>query len=390
MLKFDYLNLARGISEAGNAVRQAILALAILSLRDRAEDIFFAEVLETAGVVLALLIGSFFVDRVGRRVSLAVADLLCVLNSALLFVGALHQIVEVMFLGSFFATFFGSYYKANFEALVSDLNHGHINKLRFGLSVAQLSLLLGALFGLIGTTIGLSSLPLPFFFLLDGLTFVLSSALVLRSRKNATEVSRTEGELKGSWFEGFKRMLQNSGLKALIVSGFFGGVVYGAYESAVVVHLKQVVNLSDEWVTGSRIFNRLAAIIAMLLVVAPRSPGSRMSGSRVVWGGGTLATCGLFLHASENSLTFLGAGVLFNFGLALINPALGAIIGVLAPREILGRVYFAYSLWIYLGVLVGNLAVLQFGPGLGTGAIFMGAAAGYLIRLFFGLLAHPK
>ena len=376
---------ARGTSEVGNAIRQAILALAILGINNNPQNLFTAEVLETIGVLTMMLLGPLFIDRVNRKKSLVFADLFCVANSLFLFWGATIESLPIMLIGSYFTTFFSSFYRSSLNALASEGGEGKIDNVRYGLGMIQISILIGALVGLIGTSVAIPRLPLQYFFLIDAMTFIVSSSIIFGIKTKDPSPLEKLTKPWNDWLEGFTSSWSDKSVKAIMISGIFGGIAYGIFESSSVVHLKEVVQLSDSWVTASRAFNRLGAIAAILFMFWIGKRNSKFSGNFWIFVGGGMTFASFFLMSFSSPITYLAAGAIMVAGMSIINPALSAVIGSTISPKVLGRVFTFYSLATYIGVLVGNVFMAIGGVNLGTPSCLIIAGLVYLGRFGFGL-----
>ena len=229
--KYQQLARARGLSEVGNSLRQVILALAILSVRQKQEDLFFSEVLESSGYLLMSILAPFFIDQVRKLRALIVADVLCLLNAFLLIFAVTQKNITLLFVGSFFMTFIASLYSSVLFAVTTNYSGSETQHIRRSLGYLQRNVLIGGLVGLLGATFVIPKLPLFFFLVLDAATFLISSSWIFcvtrkdlgneQSKRKRFENFRTYfSGLWLEWREGLKSVTRNSELLKVFVMNF--------------------------------------------------------------------------------------------------------------------------------------------------------------------------
>lgn len=370
--KYQSLAQARGVSEIGNSVRQVILALAILSVRSRQQDLFLAEVLESCGFFLMSILAPFFIDQVRKLRALIWSDILCLGNALLLIVGVSHRNLTLLLVGSFLMTFIASLYSSVLYAVTASYTGTDKHLIRAGLSYLQRNILIGGLVGLLATSLSLSHLPLVTFLIFDAGTFLVSSFWIfLVTRKDlSNEVSRRRKfvslgdyllELMREWNEGFGKVLSTPDLRRIFGANFLICYGYGILESSVVSTQKLVLGFSHGLVTFSRALNRLSAIGGTMLV-SKWSKNDQKKGSReVLRFGFKISFVGTALMVIPQTLAFISANTFYNLGWSTISPTLGAAVAAKTPAHLLGRVQAFRSLVINLSILLGNLTVLAFG-----------------------------
>jgi hypothetical protein len=384
---------ARGISEIGNSIRQVILALAILSIRERPEDLFLGEVLESSGYLAMSLIAPFFIDRLKRLKSLVIADVFSLLNTVLLILAVLWRSLPLLWLGSFFMTFIASFYGSTLYAVTAQYSGAEKREVRLGLSFLQQNILIGALIGLLGTSFALPKLPLEYFLLFDAVTFLFSSIWIFKitrydllgEENRPFRYKSFSAFFKGLWLEwreGFQGALRSTALRRLLLGNCMTCFAYGIFESAVVSTQKMNLGFSDSLVTLSRALNRVSAIGGTYFVTRFSQRHRSWTGRRLLVVGTGLASVGTALMSVASTPFFIGSNIFYNFGWSFLNPTVGSELAHEAPRDLLGRVQAFRSLLIHLSILLGNVAVLLLSVWLDTQKFFLLTSCFLLIAIF--------
>lgn len=367
--KYLALARARGLSEIGNAVRQAILALAILSIRNKQEDLFLSETLESCGYFAMSFVAPFFIDRMRKTRALIYSDILSLLNSALLIAGVLSNSLFLLFLGSFLMTFLSSLYSSSLYAVTAKYAGGEMRDLRIGLSYLQRNVLIGALIGLLATSVALPHLPLVSFLIFDAVTFLLSSVWIYWVAKDdlASEVARRPkfasyrafiGGLMREWQEGLVGTLAMPSLQKILLGNVLTCFGYGVLESSVVSTQKLVLGFSHSLVTATRAVNRVTAIGGSVFVGKFSKKKRDWSTRRFLFLGSVISAIGTAMMTIASTPLFVTSNAFYNFGWSFLNPTIGAHVAQQIPESLLGRVQAFRSLLINLSILLGNVAVM--------------------------------
>jgi len=256
-------------------------------------------------------------------------------------------------------------------------------------SMIQISVLIGAIVGLLGTTFALPKFELKYFFLFDSLTFIVSSVLVY-GIKETSSVDFPQKKPWIEWIEGLRYSLKFPTIKLVIFSGIFGGITYGILESTSVVHLKNSVGLDDFWLTATRAINRVGSIAAFVLMFWASKKFPNLKGQFWILAGGVLAILGIFCMSSHTPVVFILSGLILFPGTSFLNPSLSAVIGASTDKNYLGRVFTFYSLSTYIGVLFGNLIVFLGRNNITTGEWLQVSAYIFVGRIGLGIAAQNR
>jgi len=367
-----HLAYGRGLSELGNAFRYVSLALAILSVRNKVQDLLIAETLETLGLIAAGIFTPFFIDRVDRVKSLLIADTLSLIVSVLLIAGAAFKSLPLLYVGSFMIMAVSTYYGAALRAVTADLSGNTHASILAGFSLIQLCNIVGALIGSLFAAKLLLYLSVPWLLTLDAITFLFSSVWIfyilkklscLGFRLNHLHVNQAKVTLGQyvrekcqEWYEGYRAVGKGSRAGVLCLAQSFIGIGYGIYTPIIVSHYKKNLHFSDSLVALSQANNRAWALLGAIL----RMKHLYSSKTTLLFSTVVLAFGYALAIFFENIWVFATIGAA-NFAMALGAPTNNAAVAVSVAARVRGRVEAFRSLMIDFGILAGNLMALVWG-----------------------------
>jgi MFS family permease len=381
----DFLKLWTGqtISEFGSAI--SLLALPILaavSLHATPFEFSLLEVLGFMPFILFALPAGVWVDRLHRRRILIVGDSArAVLLGLIPILWATHELrmwelLALQFVIGVFTVFFDVAYQSYLPALI-DREHlvdGN-SKLQLTVSVAQVA----------GPSIAgglIAALTAPYAIVADALSFVASSAFMVRMRHREEPPRHDESEPRPKMWpevkEGLHWVFGHRWLRWIAVctgsSNFCSGVLF----SIVILYMVRVLHLT-------------AFAIGFVLAVA--SAGSIVGAlatnrlNRLVGVGPSIVGCsvafsvaGLGFPLAPRSFplpALMAAQVLFGFGSVSYNISQVSLRQAITPERLQGRMNAAMR-WVVWGTIpLGSLAGGAFATwwGLRT-ALWIGAIGG--------------
>jgi len=394
-LEHKYQNLAhaRMLSEVGNSIRQVVLALAILGVRDRQQDLFIGEVLESCGFFVMSMLAPFFIDQVRKIRALIIADVLGVANAGILIIGVSTQSLEVLWVGSFFMTMISSLYGSVLFAVTTGYAGAEKHMIRLGLTYVQRSILIGALVGLLGVSMSVKFMPLVAFLAIDALSFLVSSYWIFRVTKHDLQNEKSRrGKFESlssylqkmgrEWKEGFDFVRKSRDLRRAFAINFISCFGYGVLESSVVSTQKLFLGFSDGLITLSRAFNRVASIAGTVLLSRWSREKHKKTSGEILAFSVTLSTLGTAAMLIPSAPFFVASNAVYNFGWTKLNPTLGAMIAANSPHSFLGRVQSFRSLVVNLSILLGNVSVLILGAIIPVQYFFALSSLSFLLTLF--------
>lgn len=367
---------ARAVSEVGNSLRYIALPLGIVAVRNRAEDLAIAEVLETLGFIISGLLAPFFIDRVSKIRALVFSDLLSLLATAAMVAGVYFSSLAILFPASFAMTFMDTFYANSLSAVTADLSapgqNGNTRSMIRGFSRLQLYTLIGGFIGSLFGAKAVSILPLWGLLALDSATFLGSSIWIFRIARqipagaprpdshNASTSLRTF--LKDSakeWRDGLTAAVSDANRFKHIISQGLIGIAHGLLSATVIGHYKTTLGVSNSMVALAQVNNRIWSFAGAAYVFR-----TRFGAKALVFTGAGLMTLGYTGMIFAPFVLFLGAYGLQQFGNALVAPTNRALSLSDANPEIRGRVATFRGLVIDAGVLAGNsLALLLIATG---------------------------
>ena len=362
--KATRIAIAASISEVGNSLRQLVMALAIFSVQSSVRNLATAEVVETCGVILMMLIAPFFIDRISKKRALVVGDLSGFLTALILFSAVSIGRLSILYVGAFLMTFVGSFHSTCLNNVTVSYSTSGGSSVRRLLSKLQSFVLVGSLVGLIGASIFLPHVSFKWFFLVDALSFIVSGFLawtVVRSESTGFDRAPNKivsyGQLLSEWGQGFQFIKATPRLRFIVCGNLFSSLSYGIFEAVSVGHQKSVIGLSDAMVSIARVFTRSSALLGSFFMMKWSSNHKSKDGKSLIVLGGLSTAFGLLMMPFQFVGSYFTGLAGYNFGLSVTNPTLSASLSEVTPPEMLGRVSMARGLIIYGAVLAGNILV---------------------------------
>ena len=369
----DRLKLAKFFSEIGNSLRQLGLALIILQISKSEQTLYLAESIESAGVLLSVIVFPFFIDQLRNKVLLLLGETFGVLTSALLIFATLNESISLLLLGGGLMMASTTFINSSYNKFFTIASKGNKQATRSNLARLQTLIFTGALAGLISSYFVIDTAELVFLFYIDLASYIVAFCLTFFAVKSLPEKEQDEQTFKSfifkwkdNWLSGLRETITNKSLRPMLVGNSLLGVASGVFESTAVVHQTNTLGFSDKWVGITRACGRIGGIFGGISLNKFRSRLS--SNPHLILGCGfmyLLCSIGLALFSAIASISLLMAGLVFSA--ALLYPALRTEINhSISSEELLGRVSVFRSFIVYASALFGNILVLFWGTQFGT------------------------
>lgn len=355
----NQISKAKLISEIGNSFRFMLIPIGILSITNNdTAAVALLEVFETGGLIIAGILAPFFVDRINKIKGLVILDALAtLLICALIFSFSIKNLLLVYTI-SFFITFIDF-------IVVTLLNSTIANSIKddkdfvLGFSKIQFFTLAG---GLLGSILGGGIADLTqahYLLIIDAVTFLISSILILKvisglpEKARATQFLSFSNYIKGllfEWREGLNEALAYQQTRLLLLERLITGVAHGLLNTATVSHLKTNLGASNKVVMLWQATNRAWFLLGSAVVYF-----KKFSERKSIILGFPSLVIGYALRCIPNLWTFISIGGLQQFGTSVLKPSVASIVLRSARPELRGRVESIRHLTIQIGVFMGNI-----------------------------------
>jgi MFS family permease len=361
---FNFLRLWAGqsVSSVGSEVTAVALPLtAVLVLHASALELGILRAAWSAPQLLFSIIAGIGVDRFRRRPLLITSDLaragvLMLVPTAVL-LGALRTwlLIVVAFVVGSFNTLFAIAYQAFLPSVVRRSKLVEANsKLQTTLSIAQVG---GP--GLGGVLIQL--LTAPVVLLVDSVSYLVSAALLARTRVEEHMPWRAGGERRGDadrgrLGDGWRLLYRDPLLRAIGGSSAILGLFFGVQQAVFILYMADVLHLDPTTIGLVLAVGSLGGIAGAIVSgpIGNRSLGPTLIIAVVVNGfGATL----LAFASGPHPVPLLVAGQLLvgvSFPLYFVNQT--SLRQSVAPPEYLGRITAAFAMVSWGMIPVGAIA----------------------------------
>lgn len=356
----NQVSLARGISEFGNAFRFIAIPIALFGITQSQTDLAFIQFIITTGLVFGSFTTLSLIDRFDKVKTLIILDIISLCFTLLACLGTLLRLPELIFTAAFGISFISSFHVSALDATTADFVEKINGNTIRGFSYQDLMIIT---FSIIGGYLAAitNKFPIWSFFLIDAITFIISSVWVLllvnKNHKESAPVKiKRDSFLKNmqlDFNEGIDYLLKNRDIKKHIVIQFSYAICFGLLASSIDAHLLSTLHwdqtLFKSFGPTNKIFYILGALSTFALPKEKKVKFFYTLGSILVFIG--------YLGLSFSPITiliFIFYGIQ-QFGTSFINPANKSLVVFAVPSNRRGRLASFRKLSIDIGLLVGTL-----------------------------------
>ncbi len=367
------------VSLLGDAITPFALGWAVLDLTGSESDVGFVVAAKVAPLVVFLLVGGVFADRLPRRAVMLTADVVRMAiqaTTAALLLSGTAQIWELIVLQALAGTataFFNPASTGLTPMIVSAERLQEANGLR-GISMAAMGLVGPALAGLLVVSVGGG-----YALAIDAASFGIS-ALFLAQLRLPLHVSLPPQSFARDLVDGWREFVARTWVWLIVLSASLGNMMAGVWFVLAIAWVKYGHGGAGGWTailvagavgaliggaTALRVRPRRPLLVACLVIIpnalppiflALQLPWETLVVSSFVTGFGnmlfnTLWETTLQQHVPRESLSRVSAYDWF--GSLLCQPLGFAVAGVVA-----GAIGMSETLWIASAITVGSLALL--------------------------------
>jgi MFS family permease len=335
---FLLLWLAQAISTFGDSLTALTLIILINALTGSTVAIATLTIVIAVPSISIGMFAGVLVDRLNRRAIMLASDFIRALFLAGLLIVSLYGrqlwlIYLLAFLEAAVGTFFNPARAALVQVIVPEEQYMQAN------SLSQTSIVIAQLAGATaaGLLVGFSSQYWPAF-LLDGLTFLASFALVVGVRTTAGQPERMEvaQRVLRSLGEGFRALRQSRTLIAIMITFSMLMFCFGPIMVLMAPFILDVLHVPTAWIgviqSGDTIGNIVGGIA--LTVLAARIQPTRLLTASILLLGLMIAAIALVFHPAMLILLLVLIGILF----VCLQAAIGTIMQVSIDNEMMGRI----------------------------------------------------
>ncbi|SFH98047.1 MULTISPECIES: MFS transporter [unclassified Bacillus (in: firmicutes)] len=350
-----------------------------------------------AGALPRLLFSPFvgvFIDRFNKKKIMIITDLFrgCLIILAIPFSNYLPALFILTILNSVISIFFTPARQTIIPAIV------HKNDLAIANSLSNV--IYGAM-GILGASLGgalTALISYKFAFLIDSLSFFLCALIVSFTAipliKNSTQSQQTT--YMQSIVEGFRFILQNKIVSALVFVGMSWGIVAGAYQVLIIIYATKIFHAEDIGIGILYSTQGLGTLVGSWIVAKYYSTNTNKM--KKVFGWAYLIQGLFFVFFIISSQLWLGVILLFIMRAAggLISPIDSTLLQKYTPNEMLGRVFtfhtVTYSSFMQLSTFFTGILLSYISPqcvGLLFGLLCVIVSLYWLIAYYTNKLTEP-
>ncbi|MGG2015287.1 MFS transporter [Bacillus sp. S10(2024)] len=350
-----------------------------------------------AGALPRLLFSPFvgvFIDRFNKKKIMIITDLFrgCLIILAIPFSNYLPALFILTILNSVTSIFFTPARQTIIPAIV------HENDLAIANSLSNV--IYGAM-GILGASLGgalTALISYKFAFLIDSLSFFLCALIVSFTAipliKNSTQSQQTT--YMQSIVEGFRFILQNKIVSALVFVGMSWGIVAGAYQVLIIIYATKIFHPEDIGIGILYSTQGLGTLFGSWIVAKYYSTNTNKM--KKVFGWAYLIQGLFFVFFIISSQLWLGVILLFIMRAAggLISPIDSTLLQKYTPNEMLGRVFtfhtVTYSSFMQLSTFFTGILLSYISPqcvGLLFGLLCVIVSLYWLISYYTNKLTEP-
>ncbi len=349
---FAKLWIGQIVSNLGDEVAFfGIAVLVVFSWGGSAVDVSIVMIASSLPVLLFGPIAGVFVDRWNKKITMIAADMIrAILALIFIFCTSVIQLAVVVFLISTASRFF---YPARMSLIPEIMERDILVEAN---SLSQVTYMSAVILGPVISTGMIYVLGYLWIFVFDSLTYIFSALMLLTIRYKRHYAKATEKNALNEMIEGFKYILKNPAVKAIIMAFVLMMLFVGGLNAAYSVYVRDVLHMN---ITGYGLMEVLFGIGTIVGSVSTGILAGKMKSGRMVFLGIFGIGLMIFLMGAFPIpiIAMTAGGFTIGFFVAFVDGPSSAILQRAVEEKFRGRVFSAVGALVQSAALVSLVMI---------------------------------